>query len=148
MRAKMRGKAIDMDFVSAFIKECALANKTSPEEICNAANDKIEEINKQLKFRLKLTDVLSFFNYKKKQATIPESVLLFNNIDSALSKDIITIIKDNSLTDIAMLLANVPKEQKQSTILTLKQLLQTNVLIKNKDGVLSYGSRFQEFIKD
>ena len=63
----MRGKNLDKEFVFSFIKECAMLGKSSPEEICQEVLDRTAKIDEQLKLRIKLQDVLGFFEYNKKK---------------------------------------------------------------------------------
>ena len=69
MRAKMRGKKTNFDFISSFIKECVLLNRQSPQEFVLEAKLRISNIDAKIKEsinlkkeRANLTEVISHFN--------------------------------------------------------------------------------------
>lgn len=143
----MRGKSIDNEFVSEFIQECTLINKTTPEEICNEAINRIEEINKQLKIRIKLNDILSFFNYKKKYINT-EKTISFDLIDKSCSSIIINIISSSATINSDELfsrLSNYNEEIKHNIIFTLKQMIEAKIIYKNKEGKFGFGANFNTF---
>lgn len=143
----IRGKTVDNEFVAAFIQECTAQDKSSPEEICAEALRRIEEIDSQFKLRLKLTDVLSFFSYKKKARLLEPLPVVFTNINAALASEIIAIVSGDGCVDASDLIRNVSNSDssRKEFIFTLKQLLETNVLYKNTNGTLAFGSNFKLF---
>lgn len=145
----MRGKSIDNDFVAEFIQECTAMNKMSPEEICSEALYRIEEIDKQLKLRLKLVDVLSFFNYKKKALPIEPEPVSFDGINKGASTEIIAIIANNGCITTNDIMTrfnnNYPEEYQKELIFTLKQMLETNILFKNSSGTFAFGPNLKIF---
>jgi hypothetical protein len=144
----MRGKTIDNEFVAEFIQECTANNKMSPEEICNEALFRIEEIDKQLKLRLKLVDVLSFFNYKKKVTPIEPLPVSFANISKPASIEITDMIANSGCMAAPDILAKFSihnEEYRKELIFTLKQMLETNILFKNSNGSFAFGENFKLF---
>ena len=144
----MRGKTIDNEFVAEFIQECTATNKMSPEEICNEALRRIEEIDRQLKLRLKLVDVLSFFNHKKKAAPIEPMPVSFNDINKPASMEILGIVANSgciTAPDILGKFSNYSEEYRKELIFTLKQMLETNILFKNSNGSFAFGDNFKLF---
>jgi hypothetical protein len=141
----MRGKSIDIDFVTNFIQECAATNKLSPQDVCDEALRKIEDIDKQLKLRIKLVDVLSFFNYKKKTTNI-EKEISFANINKESAIKIFSYIANNIKIEELMKLYNVYQDNyKKELIFTTKQLLETKVIAKNSSEILVHGPNFKLF---
>jgi hypothetical protein len=144
----MRGKSIDTEYVAAFIQKCAAVNKTSPEEICDEVLSKIEEIDKQLKIRLKLVDVLSFFNYKKKAPIIERDEIDFDLISDFAASEIIGIVSNDNCINIENLMSKFSiysDEQRKELIFTLKQMLEAKIIFRSSDGFLTQGSNFRPF---
>lgn len=144
----MRGKSVDTEFVSSFIQECASINKLSPEDVCEEALRKIEEIDKQLKLRLKLVDVLSFFNYKKKPTIIERQEISFDSIAKEPAAEIFGIIANAghlNTEDMMSRFATYQDPYRKDLIFTLKQLLEAKVIFRNSSGVLAHGPNFKLF---
>ena len=144
----MRGKSIDTEFVAGFVQECTGLNKFLPEEICEEALRRIEEIDKQLKLRLKFADVLCFFNHKKKNSTVEEEVLSFDDVDLSISKDIIDIIKSNGCVKVVDIINNFSSNDdlyKKNLTFTLKQMLDKRIIYRNYSGIISLGQNFKFF---
>lgn len=149
----MRGKSIDTDFVSDFIQECAKENKTSPDEICEEALYRISEIDKQLKIRMKLADVLSFFKFKKKNNVLIEEKnenISFDHLFSPSAEEIVNIIGDDNILLLSSLFNTHSLEHKKELTLTLKQMLKCNLLTKisgELDRVFARGERYEQFVQ-
>lgn len=144
----MRGKSIDTEFVAEFIQQCALNNKIAPEEICETALLKIEEIDKQLKMRLKLVDVLSFFNYKKKAPPIEPEPVSFDAINKQASLEIIGIVMNNvciNITDLVSRFSAYGDGAKKDLIFTMKQMLEARILHRDSSGKLVLGPNYKIF---
>jgi len=143
----MRGKSIDTEFVAEFIQNCASTNKFSPEEICEEALNKIEEIDKQLKIRLKLVDVLSFFNYKKKALPAELEPVSFSSIDKQVSVEILAIVVNSGCININEILSrfSLYGDAKKDFIYTMKQLLEAKVLYRDSGGNLALGPNYKLF---
>lgn len=144
----MRGKSIDTEFVAEFIQNCTVVDKISPDEICEEALRKIEEIDKQLKLRLKLADVLSFFNYKKKAPITEREAVSFDSIGNDASSEIMNIIVNSgciSTEDLMIKINSHNDEHKKDLIFTLKQLLETKILYRTSTGLLAHGQNYKLF---
>jgi hypothetical protein len=144
-----RGKSIDTEFVIAFIQECSEQGKLTPEEICEESLIRIANIDKQFKIRSKLSNVLSFFNYKKKSIMEDEKIL-FTDIDKSLSNIILDIIySNNGYIHIDKLLekfAAYDLDYKQELIFALKQMLEMNIVVKYDEiNTISYGKNYKVF---
>jgi hypothetical protein len=144
----MRGKSIDTEFVAAFIQECTTNNKLSPEAICEEALHRIEEIDKQLKMRLKLVDVLSFFNYKKRAPVIESEPVSFESINKPAASEILGIIVNNGCINTDQLFSrfsNYNDGQRKDMIFVLKQMLEAKILFRNSTGILAFGPNYRVF---
>lgn len=144
----MRGKSIDTEFVAEFIQDCTGKNKISPEEICEEALQRIEEIDKQLKIRLKLVDVLSFFNYKKKAPIAEIEPVSFSEINKSASFEILGIIANNSgmnTPDLMTRFSTYDDSFRKVLSFTMKQMLETKILFRNSNGILTHGPNFKMF---
>lgn len=146
----MRGKSVDTEFVASFVQECAAKNKLSPEEICEEAIARIEEIDKQLKLRLKLADVLSFFKYKKKLITEKE-IISFNDLNRDLSNSIISKIEECKNNEVDIISFLKTDDNHKDFICTYKQLLQTKVIrrvpVAGSSGLIFTGENYEFFRK-
>ena len=144
----MRGKSVDTEFVAKFIQECITNDKVSPEEICEEALLKIEEIDKQLKIRLKLSDVLSFFNYKKRVLPIEPEPVSFENINKSIANIVLDVILNNGCISIEELFTKVnitDENYRKDFILSLKRMIETKVISKNSNNMLTCGSNLKAF---
>lgn len=143
----MRGKSIDTEFVATFIQDCAQNSKNLPEEICKEALDKIEEIDKQLKLRFKLVDVLSFFNYKKKSASleIEDDYIINKTIADLLLSFVPFECTSNSI--IQKVSDGQDLNYKKNVIFTFKQLLKNKIISKYNDIVI-FGDNYKEYAAD
>jgi hypothetical protein len=102
----MRGKKIDTAFVAEFVTSCVKEGNVSSDTICARANEKIIEIDKQIKeveglkkLRSKLCDVLISFDTteKVKDKSADRDILNFHSIDNKnLSLDIIVAMEKNN----------------------------------------------------
>lgn len=144
----MRGKSVDVEFVSSFIQECISLNKNTPEEICDEALQRLTVIDTQLKLRTKLVDVLSHFNYKKKRPEIKKEPLSFDKINNEISTDVISIIlKGNVLqSDVLDELQKYNENYKKELVFTLKQLFEANILCRDDNGTISKGINFDLYL--
>ena len=143
----MRGKSIDTDFVAAFIQECLTMNKATPEEICEEASRRLDEIDAQLKLRTKLVDVLSHFNYKKKKEEIDKEPVSFTGIDIGMANDILAIVEIEDIHTDTILADFIKRNEwsKNDLIFTLKQLFAADVLDRDAAGIISKGSNFDSW---
>ena len=143
----MRGRHIDNEFVSSFVQECAKIGKVSQEDICNAAIQKIDEIDKQLKMRLKYTDVLSFFNYKKKIENI-EQVISFDYIDKNIANEILSIIGKSYYVGVDKIMSKFSEfddKKKKDLIFTFKQMIMTKVIFRDEKGFIFIGENLKAY---
>src|ERR1019366_3033069 len=143
----MRGKSIDNEFVISFIKECSLIGKDTPEEICSAALNKIKEIDEQLKARVKLSDVLSFFGYKKKKINCDEKIdFSFSDIDDGLASIVFDLAYGKNVDDFTNgLLQFKDLNKTQNLIFTLKTLIATKVLNRNSQNIIEDGINISKY---
>jgi len=144
----MRGKAIDTEFVAAFVQDCLKLNKTTPSEICEEALQRINEIENQIRLRNKLTDVLSHFNFKKKVSEIKNAPIDLSQIDKNISNDIFSIIQNNEFTSSSVMSVfnKFNDDYKKDVIFTFKQLLEANLLSRNQDGIITAGDAASNFV--
>jgi hypothetical protein len=148
----MRGKVIDMDFVLSFIQECGKLNKTSSKEICEAAIAKVSAIDEQIKLRIKLSDVLSHFDYKKKNNISKEIDISYSNINKDYAGLTLSRINEGELLVKDLMnhiikLSNGNDLYKKDFIFTVKRLFETKVLSRSEEGIVSKGSNFDTFLK-
>lgn len=102
-----RGKTIDTEFVSEFIQELLPLSKTTPDDICQEALDRIKKIDAQLKYRIKLNDVLSFFSYKRKNSVEENRIMYLDSLDKEISNDILNVISTSKAIDTSKLLLSL-----------------------------------------
>lgn len=147
----MRGRNIDNDFVMSFIQDCAVNGKDTPEDICAVAVEKINEIDKQLKLRVKLSDVLSFFSYKKKNQPIikKEKVPSFKNIDQKFVLEVFDVAYGKTTDEFISYVSKINDKNnlthKENLIFTLKTLLSKNILYRNENNFIVDGKYIKEY---
>lgn len=150
----MRGKSIDKDFVTSFIQECAGQGKGSPEEICEEAIHRMNEIDKQLKLRIKLADVLSFFNHKKKATvSVPEQKLpSYEDVDKRFARAICELARSGMFSFQSIVCSNDLQHffrSNEETIYTLKKLVEMKVINSDAEEgwLVKPAENFDHFMK-
>lgn len=143
----MRGKNIDNEFVMSFIQECAVKGKDTPEDICMYALEQIKEIDKHLKLRMKLSDVLSFFGYKKKDSlTSEKEQFTFNDINYDLALIIFNNVYGGNIDEFFKFASKTNDlKYEQDLIFTLKAMLATKVLSRNSSDIIEDGEKIKEY---
>lgn len=141
----MRGKKVDMEFVSTFIAQCAGKGKVSPEDICKEAELKIQNIDEKIKevellkkTRSKLSDVVITLGKKEIDHSQDKLLLTFYNISNLTQAyQICSLLQHQSIeikkTDVS-----------QATL--YKEMLIANV-IKREALYFVKGEMLQEFMK-
>lgn len=134
----MRGKKIDTNFVADFVASCVKEGHVLSEAICTSANEKIAEIDKQIKeveelrkLRSKLCDVIISFDTtdKVKDKSIDRDILTFHSInDKNLSLAIIVAMEKNN-KEISYEFASLAEfSQPDAVIFTIKQMSKTKIV--------------------
>lgn len=142
----MRGKKVDMDFVSNFINTCVSNKKDSLQEICKEAAGRIEEIDFKIKeveslkkLRSKYKDVLITLDKTVVDKSADKKALNFYSISDLYSAYDYCLYVDSL---IVRKLDTLPKIE----VATIKELLIANVLKREDGGRLRKGDNFKEFI--
>ncbi len=147
----MKGKKVDLDFVSSFIESCIAKNISKSEDIADLAISQISEIDEQLKQienlklkRSKLLDVVDVFSKKEKHLVINKEILnLFKITDKNIANLICSVIRKSPL-NIENL--NTLKFKNEDILFTIKNLLQQEVVI-DIDGAIHPGKMYDNYIK-
>jgi cell shape-determining protein MreC len=145
----MKGKKADINFVASFIIQCAKANKSTPKEICQEAqnqisliDEKIKEINNLKLQRSRLQDVLSHFNVLKKDNSKDKQILDFHNVKYKSTAAWIlhylgnlgSQVKRMEASELSKLLTENCNTPQEDINFTIKQLIELQVLKKiNKE---------------
>lgn len=148
----MRGKKVDNEFLTEFISACAINNKCSPQEIVLEAEKeisdleyKIKELEKLKLRRSKLLDVITTFNYDKKQTKPYEvdNLRYFKITNQHICKFICDLITDNGL-QIDSIKSNVFSDA--DILYCIKQLLEHKVLYRVGNYVVR-GNDYQSYYR-
>lgn len=148
----MRGRKLDSEFLSNFISECVINNKTSADDILNEAKSQISVIDNKIKEvellrarRCKLLDVV--FAFEKQNSCKEKSdskMLQFFKINKM---DVCKFICD-SMKDSAISVESLYNKgySIQDLVFCIKQLLEHKV-ISRTDNYLLRGEFFKEYLE-
>lgn len=147
----MRGKKADPEFLSNFINKCISVNKTSQEDIVQAAqhqiNDidaKIIEVEKLKIIRSKLLDVVSAFKQEAPSHKEEAQILSFFNIQHPkICKYICDFLKKETLKVNSL---NDSEFSKSDIVFCIKQLQEHKVIAKTGDYLIR-GNKFDDYMK-
>lgn len=145
----MRGKKVDNEFLSDFISQCSINDKSSIEDIIiEAQNDifnienKIKEVELLKVRRSKLLDVIIIF---KEKTLIPkqdkDKLQYFNIKNQHICKFITDTLKDNNLMISSI---NSTSYSKEDILFCIKQLLEHKIIFKTGDCLVK-GINFEEY---
>lgn len=147
----MRGKKVDTEFLSNFIKKCADENKCSPDQILQEAKDQIYKIDNKIREveslkinRSKLIDVINAFDKQEKVTPdIAKSLPLFNIKNGHICKFICDLLKCNNIKFESIYTDNF---NTHDILFCVKQLIENKIISKVGDYLLQ-GSRYDEYVK-
>jgi hypothetical protein len=147
----MRGKKTDPDFLSNFINKCVALNKTSQQEIVQAAHQEINEIDlkiievEKLKLiRSKLLDVVSVFEKEVPSHKEEAKILSFFNIQHPnICKYICDVLKKGTLN---MNKLQLIEFSKSDIVYCVKQLQEYKVIAKTGEYLIR-GIKFDDYMK-
>jgi hypothetical protein len=147
----MRGKKIDVDFLSHFISKCAGQNKSSQEEIVKIAKEEINDIDLKIKeveklkvIRSKLLDVVSAFDKTIISNKNDAKALSFFKIQNP---KICKFICDNVISQTTSIVSLKNEEFSSSDIIfCIKQLLEHKVISRVGEYIIK-GDSFDEYSK-
>lgn len=148
----MRGRKIDLEFVSKYIVNCVNNGTTNSDDIRYLALSEINDIDKKIKevedlkkMRSKLFDVTITLNrFEEKISPID----FFDIKNKKISFDIINNFSGSELS-LSYLLNNIP-ESKEEILFSIKQLISSNVILswkKNNETYFNYSFNFNLFKK-
>jgi hypothetical protein len=147
----LKGKKVDMEFVSQFISQCTKKNIDTPELIVERAKKLISRIDQQIIAvekqkvkRSKLVDVISTFekSIKVKKTEEIKTLSFFDIKDIVIAKYLCDAIKSQAC-DIAKLKHNFSN---LDVIFCIKQLLQHKVIAKTGNAIMP-GEMFEQYLK-
>lgn len=147
----MKGKKSDPDFLSTFIANCVSLNKTSQDDIINAAqqeidliNQKIIEVEKMKVRRSKLLDVINVFSTPQSSHKEEAKILSFFRIQHPnICRYICDFLKKENvkldlLYDIGF--------SKPDILFCIKQLQEHKIITKIGDNLIR-GDKFNDYMK-
>lgn len=146
----MRGKKVDIDFVSEYISECATNNVVGTNAIVEKVSEEVAQIDAQIKAvedlkkrRSKLLDVISTLNKQAKNKSGSEVIEFFRLSSIVTSANIITMMKNNALS--LDIFEDYPEKEQDKIFLAIKEMIRIEILSK-KDNDIRPGDRFEEFV--
>ncbi len=136
----MRGRKIDLEFVSKYIVNCVNNGTTNSDDIRHLALSEINDIDKKIKevedlkkMRSKLFDVTITLNrFEEKTSPID----FFDIKNKKISFDIINNFSGSELS-LSYLLNNI-SESKDEILFSIKQLISSNVILSWKKNNETY----------
>lgn len=149
----MKGKKVDVDFLSSFILDCASKNRNSSEEILKEAKDqiskidtKIKEVDNLKKIRCKLVDVVSTFNERLDKSLNSNNLLFYNLKKKNVCNEICRILKEEGIIYKHGISESLGYFGNVNTAFCVKQLLEFKIIIYVGSDILK-GPEFENYMK-
>lgn len=148
----MKGKKVYTEFLSSFIESCVAKNIITTEDILTEARTQIESIEKKIIeaeklkiIRSKILDVITTFDVSKNPNKINDSKILplYNISNPNICKFICEKVKNGP---VKIILVINDKFSKQDIMFSIKQLLETKVIIRTGE-LLSRGEMYHNYMK-
>lgn len=145
----MKGKKVDIDFLSQYISKCISKNIISSEDIGKTAKNEIDFIDEKIKevenlkiLRSKLLDVVATFNKSIKNSRNEIKLLSFYKISN---KKLSTVIC-NSIKKCTLNINNLSIDDYSEfdIMFCIKQLLEYKIIYRIEDNLLK-GDMFDEY---
>lgn len=148
----MKGKKVDVDFLSSFILDCTSKNKNSAEEILKEANyqisiidKKIKEIDSLKKNRCKLVDVVSTFNERLDKSLEAKNLHFFDLKKKNTCNEICRILKEEGVIYKHGLTESLGYIGSTSISFCVKQLLEFKIIVYVGSDILK-GPEFEDYM--
>lgn len=136
----MRGKSIDVDFISEFVEECVQNGKASPKDIASEAKIKINNIDDQIRQietlksrRSKLVDVVNSFDApedeERESGTFATNVCL----EDEMTSQIYSMVLEGKVVAIGDVLKKFGEQNKNKIFLSIKQLAEAGLLARDEN---------------
>lgn len=136
----MRGKSIDVDFISGFVQECVANGKQTPKEIASEARIKIDRIDDQIRQvenlkgeRSRLIDVVNSFDSSEENDSAESGTFATSAcLSDALTNQIYSFVKESKLISINDLLEKFGHGNKNKIFLGVKQLTEAGLVARDE----------------
>lgn len=145
----MRGKKVDINFVSDYISHCAKDNVVGTNAITEKVLEEISQIDAQIKAveelkrrRSKLLDVITTLNKETKNKSGSEVIEFFRLSSISVSANIINMMKGRALS--LDTFEDYPEKEQDKIFLAIKEMLKIGILVRSDDDIKA-GDRFDEF---
>ena len=149
----MRGKTVDVEFISDFIQECCFIKKTNPQDIINEARKRISQIDYDIKqveelklTRSKLNDVIASFsaseNKNKKEVVFVNN----NGLNSEFSREICSKVDNLGEVSVNDLLSIIGIENKGAIFIAIKKLSEMGIITRNSIKNIVPGPKWEDFL--
>lgn len=145
----MRGKKVDINFVSEYISNCAQNNIVGANAISDKVLEEISHIDTQIKAvedlkkrRSKLLDVITTLNKETKNKSGSEVIEFYRLSSISISANIISMMKGRALS--LDTFEDYPEKEQDKIFLAVKEMLKIGILVRAEDDIKA-GDRFDEF---
>jgi flagellar motor switch protein FliG len=137
----MRGKSVDVDFISEFVGECVQQGKASPKDIASEARIKISNIDDQIRQieslkgqRSKLIDVVNSFD-SNEETEVAESGTFATNacLSEPINNEIFSMVMELRSVSIGDIMKKFGEGNKNKIFLGIKQLAEAGLLARDED---------------
>lgn len=145
----MRGKKVDINFVSEYISNCAQNNIVGANAISDKVLEEISHIDTQIKAvedlkkrRSKLLDVITTLNKETKNKSGSDVIEFYRLSSISISANIISMMKGRALS--LDTFEDYPEKEQDKIFLAVKEMLKIGILVRAEDDIKA-GDRFDEF---
>lgn len=137
----MRGKSVDIDFISVFVEECVAADKATPKDIASEAKIRINNIDHEIRRietlkteRSKLVDVVNSFDVVEEDTDDQNGAVFATDecLDDEFTRQIADYIGNGGGVSIKQIVAQFGGDSmKEQIFFSVKKLAESGLVIRN-----------------
>lgn len=153
----MRGKSVDIEYISVFVEECVKNEKVTPKDIASEAKIRINNIDHEIRRienlkseRSKLVDVVNSFDAPEEESDDNEDAVFANDecLEDVLTQQICQYIGAEGSVSIKQILAQFGEPLKEQIFFAVKKLAEAGFIARNTERNFVKGPKWNNLPKD
>lgn len=146
----MRGKSLDIDFISEFVEECVQNDKLSPKDIASEAKIKIGNIDNEIRRieglkaeRSRLMDVVTSFDLPDEEEETETVFAAPECLDDPFVRQVCMLVARMGNPKVADFLAEFGEALKEQVFHALKRLNEAGIIARHQDRSFVQGPKWE-----